>query len=63
MIDLTYLEALKSDLERQLAEHENNAAAARGALQILDHLIQKGATAEAAALPAETIKGEITHEQ
>jgi hypothetical protein len=52
MIDRGYLERLASDFSAQIREYENNAAAARGALQVVQHLIEKyeaGAVAVSAA--------------
>jgi DNA-binding TFAR19-related protein (PDSD5 family) len=71
MIDRAYLEQLRRDVQAQLAEHEQNAAAAqqnaaaaRGALQILEHLLNKEAAATLAALPvSENGVKELNHEQ
>jgi hypothetical protein len=41
MITIEYLNALYLDMQNQLAEHERNIAACRGALQVLEHLMQK----------------------
>ena len=52
MIEREYLERLASDFSAQIREYENNAAAARGALQVVQHLIDKcdnGATAVSVA--------------
>lgn len=40
-MNLDYLQQLRDDFLRQIREYENNAAAARGALQVINHLIQK----------------------
>ena len=41
MITREYLERLAADFAAQIREYENNAAAARGALQTIQHLIEK----------------------
>ena len=51
MIQREYLEKLLRDTTMQLQEYENNAAAAHGAIQVIQHLIEKyneGAVIEAA---------------
>jgi len=54
MITNDYLQRLRVDLLKQLREHENNVASALGALQVVDHLMQKlgnGAADEPAPTP------------
>jgi hypothetical protein len=41
MIEREYLERMAADFAAQIREYENNAAAARGALQVVQHLIEK----------------------
>ena len=59
MIQREYLERLERDFAAQIREHENNAAASRGALQVIQHLIEKyeeGAAAVSAAPPSSEVE-------
>jgi len=52
MIDRSYLESLLRDVQAQLAEHERNAVASRGAIQILEHLLSLSENPGAESQPA-----------
>ena len=53
MIDQDYLNTLLRDIQQQLAEHEQNAIATRGAIQILEHLLAKSESTEGGSPPSE----------
>jgi hypothetical protein len=60
VIQREYLERLAQDFAAQIREHENDAAAARGALQVVQHFLAKydeGVGQVPAPSPEEDIDG------
>ena len=53
MIDRDYLNKLLHNVQQQLTEHERNAIATRGAIQIIEHLLAQLDSSEGGNPPSE----------